>query len=339
MNFSSEHNIPWDLILSSLQKNIGIEEDRQLQQWISSSEENRKLFDQLKQTWTEDIMDYNAYRLADENTAWAALRMKLENKDSLENGNGRIIQRDFKTKRIHIMRWIAAAVVVGLITGTFMWYNRIKNNIVYQTSNNEEQAILLADGSSIKLYSDSRIEITRGYNKSKRIIVFQKGEAFFEVKHNERVPFIVDMGTAFVKDIGTSFYIHNTKDSIRLSVKSGEVAFTNKRNNDTRELLAGMSLQYQLETKSSTATILIDSSEATANKNQLRFENTPLSGVIIQFQDVYGKKIVLMDSAISQERFTANLEGQSFEEAIEILCKSLGIKYFAENDVYYLKKE
>lgn len=339
MEFLSEHSVPWDLIISSLQNSIGAEENEQLQQWVSSSEENRRLFDQLKQIWMDDITDYNTYKSADENAAWADLRTKLENKDSSENVIGRIVQGNFKAKRTHIMRWASVAVVAGLITGTFFWYNDSKNNIVYQTGKNDEQSILLTDGSTVKLYSNSRIELTKDYNKSERIIVFKKGEAFFDVKHNERVPFIVDMGTAIVKDIGTSFYILNAKDSIKLSVKSGEVAFTNTQTNDTRELSAGMKLQYQPQTKNSTATILIDSSEASVNKNQLRFQNTPLSDVIIQFQDVYGKKIVLKDSTISQKRFTANLEGQAFEKAIEILSKSLGVKYFAERNVYYLKKE
>jgi ferric-dicitrate binding protein FerR (iron transport regulator) len=78
----------------------------------------------------------------------------------------------------------------------------------------------------------------------------------------------------------------------------------------------------------------------TANKQGLlHFENTALADVILRFGEVYNKKIVLLDSAIARERFTAQLDDQPFEGAMEILSQSLNIKYYSENGVYYLKKE
>lgn len=51
MAISSEHTIPWDLISSALQGNLSLEDEAQLQLWISSEAENEKLFNQLKKTW------------------------------------------------------------------------------------------------------------------------------------------------------------------------------------------------------------------------------------------------------------------------------------------------
>lgn len=339
MNSSSEHNIPWELIISSLQKDSNAEESAQLKQWISFSDKNGELFERVQKIWREELIDYSTYQAANENAAWDALRSQLGNKEIYENGNRTIVHRSFKGNRVNYLRWLSIAAIFVLVIGTFIWYNVTGKNLVYQTGSNEARSISLADGSSIKLYPNSKIEVSKTYNKSDRAISFVEGEAFFDVKHDDQIPFIVDLGATTVKDIGTSFYIHNTKDSIRMSVKSGEVEFINKQNNETRQLSAGMNLQYQPAKSNSTPTILIDSSEAIANKNQLRFENTVLPDVIMRLQEVYGKKIVLKDSAISQKRFSANLEGQTFDGAMEILSKSLSIKYFVENDVYYLKSE
>ena len=339
MNSSTEHSIPWELIIPCLQKVSNAEENAQLQQWISASVNNQELFDRFKKIWTEELNDYGIYLAADENTAWNALRLNLGSKDIHENGNGKIVHGNFRKGRTNKLRWVSVAAIFVLVIGTFIWYTTTNKNLVYQTGRNEERSILLADGSSIRLYPDSKIEVSKTYNKNDRVIQFVQGEAFFDVKHHERIPFIVDLGTTSVKDIGTSFYIHNTKDSVRLSVKSGEVVFINKQNKETRQLSAGMDLQYQPAKDNSAPTILIDSSETIANKNHLRFENAGLPDVLTRLQEVYGKKIISQDSAISKKRFTANLEGQTFDETMEILSRSLGIKYVVENGVYYLKNE
>ena len=139
----------------------------------------------------------------------------------------------------------------------FFWYRTKHSGNIYQTGENEQQTVSLPDGSSILLYPDTRIEIPKDYNQSGRVVAFKSGEAFFEVKHDDRIPFIVDMGTTNVKDIGTSFLILKRKDSIKVSVTSGEVAFTNNLNNETRQLSAGMNLRFQEGIRNSAPIILI----------------------------------------------------------------------------------
>lgn len=338
MALSSEHTIPWDLIIPALQGSLNPEEEAQLQLWISSNPGNQELFNQLKKTWNEELNDYAIYREADENIAWDALRIKLEEQRNEGRENATVITGNFNRRRINLIRWTSVAAIFVLTVGAFFWYMTNRSGDIYQTGNNERQTVSLPDGSSILLYPETRIDIPKDYNKSNRVVTLKNGEAFFEVKHDERIPFIVEMGTANVKDIGTSFVIQKSKDSIKVSVTSGEVAFTNNLNNETRELSAGMSLKFQPGKRNSAPTILIDSAKIT-NHSLLYFENMPLSEVILKLQEVYNKKIVLLDVDIAQKRFKADLEGQSFETAIDILCKSLNIKYFAENGVYYLKKE
>lgn len=338
MELSSEHIIPWDLISSALQGNLSPEHEAQLQLWISANPGNQDLFNQLKKTWNEELNDYATYREADENIAWDALRIKLEEKRNEEKENATVITGNFNKRRIELIRWASVAAIFVMTIGVFFWYMTNRSGNIYQTGDNEQQTVSLPDGSSILLYPNTRIKIPKDYNKLDRVVTFKSGEAFFEVKHNERIPFIVDMGTTNVKDLGTSFLLQKRKDSIKVSVTSGEVAFTNNLNNETRKLSAGMSLKFQAEKRNSIPSILIDSAKVT-NQSLLYFENMALSDVILKLQEVYNKKIILIDADIAQKRFKADLNGQSFERAIDVLCKSLDIKYSTENGVYYLKKE
>lgn len=331
---SPENMIPWDLINSSLQKQITAEEDLQLQLWISASEENRELFALLKQIWTEKLDDYKAYLEADENTAWDSFRLKLQPQPSSEKETN-VIPVDFSKPRFSIIRWASVAAVLIVAAGSIIWYVNSNDSGIYQTGVGEQKTISLSDGSSIRLLSNTRIEVSKEFNKSNREMDLKTGEAFFEVKHDEQIPFIVNLGTASVKDIGTSFFIGKQKDSIKLSVTSGKVAFINNSDNESRELSAGMSLK--METSNFVPVITVDS--ITTKQNLLHFENTVLPEVVLNLEKVYSKKILLTDSVLMQKRFTADLNGQSFERAINILSQSLNIKYSFENGVYYLKNE
>lgn len=333
---SPENMIPWDLISSSLQKQLTAEEDLQLQLWISASEENRGLFAWLKQTWSERFDDYKVYQDADENAAWDSLQLKLRQQPSSEKETN-VIPVDFAKRRFSIMRWASVAAVSIVVAGSLIWYMNSNGSDIYQTGIGEQKTISLSDGSSIRLLSNTRMEVSKDFNKSNRKVDLKTGEAFFEVKHDEQIPFIVNLGTASVKDIGTSFSIEKQKDSIKLSVTSGKVAFVNNSDNETRELSAGMSLKIETSNKSFVPVITVDS--ITAKQNLLHFENTALPDVVLNLEKVHSKKILLADSLLRHKRFTADLRGQSFESAINILSQSLNIKYSFENGVYYLKNE
>ena len=328
--------IPWDLISSSLEGQITTEEEIQLRQWISSSDENRELFDWLKQTWENEFSDYQIYREADETIAWDALGLKLEKLPQVERKSN-AVTGDFTKKTFSMSRWAAVAAVLIIVVGSFLWYLNSDGNNVYQTGFGEQRTVSLPDGSSIKLSANTRIEVSNGYNKSSREVDLKTGEAFFEVKHDDQIPFIVYLGIASVKDIGTSFFIQKQEDSIRLSVTSGKVAFINNSDNETRELSAGMSLELETNKKSFNPVISVDS--VTAGQQLLHFENTALPDVILNLEKVYNRKIEIADSVLAQKRFTADLGGQTFERSIDILSQSLNIKYFEKNGVYYLKAE
>ncbi|HET9431696.1 MAG TPA: FecR domain-containing protein [Chitinophagaceae bacterium] len=273
---------------------------------------------------------------ADEKNAWDALRLKLGKQPQVERKND-VISGDFTKKTFSIARWTAVAAVSIIVIGSFLWYLNSDNKNVYQTGFDEQRTVLLPDGSTIKLSADTRIEVSKKFNKSNRLMDLKTGEAYFEVKHDEQIPFIVNLGLTSVKDIGTSFLIQRQADSIKLNVINGKVAFINNSNNETRELSAGMSLRIQIGTKTFNPVISTDS--LTVQQSSLHFDKTALADVILSLEKTYNRKIVLVDSALAQKRFTANLDGQSFEGAIEILSKSLTIKYFEMDGVYYLKTE
>jgi transmembrane sensor len=338
MDHLSDNTIPWHLISSALQGNLSREEDADLQQWITSSVQNRELFMQLKNAWHNDLDELRAYLQADEAIAWNAMRGKLEQGERSKESGQLMAIAGIRKKRARLIRIVSIAALFVLVTGFVIWYMKAGSTRNYKTGNAEQQSVALADGTVIKLFPASSMEVPEGYNELVRKVVLKNGEAFFEVRHKEENPFIVDLGIASVKDIGTSFRIKKSNDSIHVVVVTGIVEFRNNADNEVRLLKAGMQVTLLPGAGNSRPLMVIDSL-TTASENQLRFVNISLPEVIRRFEAIYNKQIVISDSALMQKRFTGHLDGQSFESAMNVLCRSLNITFNRGNDIYYLKKE
>ncbi|OJU18943.1 MULTISPECIES: FecR domain-containing protein [unclassified Sphingomonas] len=90
------------------------------------------------------------------------------------------------------------------------------------TTRGEQSLTRLADGSSIRLNTATTLAIS--LSRARRKVRMIEGEALFDVARDPRRPFIVDLGDAEVRVIGTSFNIRKRADRTELTVTRGLVA-------------------------------------------------------------------------------------------------------------------
>jgi transmembrane sensor len=92
----------------------------------------------------------------------------------------------------------------------------------YKTAVGEISNVALADGSTLKLNTDS--EILVNFSATQRDITLLKGEVFFEVAKNPNKPFVVAVGEERVTAIGTAFCVDlSTPESLEVLVTEGQV--------------------------------------------------------------------------------------------------------------------
>jgi transmembrane sensor len=322
-------NLPWDMIVSALQGALSPEEDLQFREWLALSPDNQQKYHQLQQIWKDKMADYIIYREADEAKAWEALQQSLGASGPPHPSVGRRIPM--------IRRWIAVAAVFLLAVGAGWWYlSRMNAPILYETAL-EQKKISLPDGSIVLINPQTRIRVSREYNKAGRTVILAAGEAHFDVSHQPQLPFIVDLDVASIKDIGTDFTVQRSKDSIMVTVTGGKVAFIKKETGESRELSAGSSLTYYIPDHRFGDTKTTDL--AMTGASHTRFENTPLSDVIAALQKISGRQISLDDVLLGQKRLTVDLEGETFDNAIKIICTSLNLEYTEKNGLYILKNK
>jgi transmembrane sensor len=120
---------------------------------------------------------------------------------------------------------MAVAASLGIITmGISMWAVIARTGWeVYQTEFGGFQRVVLADGSTAMLNTDSRIRarLTSG----RREVVLEKGEALFTVAHDVHRPFDVTAGETVVRAVGTAFSVRlRDKSQVDVLVTEGRVA-------------------------------------------------------------------------------------------------------------------
>ncbi|HEV2478648.1 MAG TPA: FecR domain-containing protein [Puia sp.] len=304
-----------------MQDELTKEQELQLNEWLDVSAANRETYERISRLYREGLADYPLYAAAREDKAWAKVRGRM--------GKGR-------ARVLTLKSWAAAAAVVLVVAGGGWWYlSGRSRGVVYATTAGEQQSVSLPDGSTVVLGPQSHIELAKGYDKTSRRIELTRGSARFEVVHRADQPFEVDMDAATVRDIGTSFTIDKTADSIVVYVSGGRIAFIQKENRKSTEISAGGAIC--LYTGSRRAEGIRET--AAGGADSLRFEDTPLSLILTGLEKRTGKRIMLVDSAVAQKRLTVNLEGEAFENALEVICSSAGLKYTIRDGTYVLEKK
>ncbi|HSZ09355.1 MAG TPA: FecR domain-containing protein [Steroidobacteraceae bacterium] len=134
--------------------------------------------------------------------------------------------RDWKQPRA-ARTWAALAVVSSAVAASFavflsvpFWKTAPPANS-FATLIGETRNVALADGSTITLGGDTRIEVA--LSDKERNIELTKGEALFVVAKDAARPFKVHAGDATVVAVGTAFNVERDSDRSVVSVTEGRV--------------------------------------------------------------------------------------------------------------------
>lgn len=194
--------------------------ERQASEWIArlqaddASAEDRARFAQWR-----DAHPRNARAYEDLMTTWRSLAAAGRTVRAVSFGNA--MQAASRVER----RWraplaaTAAAAMLALVVVAAWWQWPPQSS--FQTGVGEHASVVLPDGSSVELNSDSAVQVA--YDEHVRVIRLDRGEAFFTVAHDTARPFWVVAGRTWVRAVGTAFNVHRLQDEVRVTVAEGRV--------------------------------------------------------------------------------------------------------------------
>jgi transmembrane sensor len=199
-------------------------------------------------------------------------------------------------------RWfaaIAAVVVIAIVGGVSLLGEKSRND-TYATSVGERKTLTLADGSQIELNTNTVLQI--GLGKNQRSVRLEKGEAFFQIKHDPLRPFKVAVAGRLVTDLGTKFSVREKDERVLVSLVEGRALFqTAETNGRAMVLLPGY---VAVATKDE---IVLTKHRQSDLANQLSwrngtlaFDNTTLGQAAEEFNRYNRTQLIISDPAVAK---------------------------------------
>ncbi|WP_304246728.1 FecR family protein [Parabacteroides gordonii] len=197
----------------------------------------------------------------------------------------------------------------------------------------QKNQILLPDGTHIWLNSESEISYTSDFNQSNRSIKL-KGEAFFDVKKNEYLPFNVEVDSINIQVLGTAFNVSAYADdpNIKVSLERGKVEV---RMHDDNSFLATLNPNEQATIdKKSIVTTITDCeayTESIWRQNVLKINNIYTDEMIKKLERWYGVHINVQNMPVSK-RYGLTIKEESLREMLELINSITPIIYRIEGE-------
>jgi transmembrane sensor len=297
----------------------------------------------LVEQWYDLIGD--EAKIPDTDEEWESLKTRMWLEIQKQNTNETIVVPFYK--RLNFKLGIAASVIFMLFFGIYQYSSKILNNgfeissatnfekIENTTSKNK--VVHLEDGSSIRLFPNSKISFPKHFEADKREVVLE-GEAFFEIAKNPSKPFYVYANKLVTKVIGTSFLVkaHKNQEAVQVLVQSGKVSVFKKeevsdnilRNIEGVVILPNQQLNFDTNSETFSKTVI---EKPTLLTNQtfidFNFEETSASEVLKKIQSAYGISIIFDEEILKECPFTADLTDEPLYGKISLLCQAIEANY------------
>ena len=312
-----------DLIIRYLSGEVTPDEIVLLENWVLENPDNKKLFNQYRLSWNLANTTKNNNEI-NVNKEFNKLSNKLFGSDS------EIKIKPKKSSNIFLK--IAASIIFIAISAYSIFYFTTKPTYKSYVAKTEIINQKLPDGSTFTLNKNSEIKITDKYAQNERRIILN-GEAYFDVKHNKKIPFIVVTQNLEIKDIGTSFFVKSNKtdDNIEITVSSGIVSVINTKTGDKIILNKGDKGIFSKANQKLFKQKNNDENFLSWKTKIFNFRNKKLSKVINKLNQVYGSNIELQTPEIKNCRLTAKFENKNLEAILKILQATFDLKIEKKN--------
>lgn len=199
-----------------------------------------------------------------------------------------------------------------------------------------EYKLVLADGTTVWLNSDSDIRFPVTFSGDKRQVEL-RGEAYFEVAKNVEKPFIVKINDYDIRVTGTQFNVRNYPgERVTTTLVEGSVQL--ERGKDVQKMYPGQQallVDGQLVMKEVDVTDVIGWREGTFSFKEVRLED-----IINELVRWYDFDVYYQNVEVKNYHFTAWFRRNvSIEEVIEVLEKTKKIKMKLDGKTLIVQKK
>lgn len=246
--------------------------------WLGQSHAHRAAYWRLKAAWSQAERLVALKSASPERSAPATPRSRM---------------------RPLMFRAAAAFALVAMVGIAAKIYFAEPAPRLYTTAVGERKTLTLGDGSQIELNTDTRLRIASG---NTRKVWLDRGEAFFQIKHDEAHPFFVIAGEHRVVDLGTKFLIRQDSARTEVALMEGSARFESTIARTKPAILEPGDIAYAT---ADTVSVTKAPEHTLANALGWRhgviiFDRTTLAEAVSEMNRYNVKQIVILDPAVAR---------------------------------------
>jgi transmembrane sensor len=267
-------------------------------------------------------------------TGWAAARVYRARDSASANDEADMFTHDVsggvgRFRTLATAR-LAASVTVLAITalgGIGAWYAvEQRNTQTYATEIGEFRRVVLEDGSTIQLNTNSQVRVR--YSSRYRHVDLARGEALFTVAKNQEKPFDVEAGDTTVRAVGTAFSVRlheaGANERVDVVVSEGRIAI----NPPSPQTYAAGSVASVRNGR--VAATIVEGEDITGKlawtTGRLMFQGEKLSDVVNEMNRYNFRKLQVTDPDIAGLRIGGTFQATDPDGFARALSATFGIK-------------
>lgn len=301
----------------------------QAKAWMNDPQNEEELEVHLKLIWASlpgDVPedDFDAERLLD----------RIHHKINLsESGRHSVFELEKPRPWLGYLYRVAAILVIPLVLfNLYHYWNESAKVEQWQEISNAPGVInkfKLSDGTLVWLNSNSKIKFPTQFSGDERRVEIE-GEAYFEVQHDDALPFRVNAGGVLVEDIGTKFNISAYPDEkvVETCLLEGKVSVEAKDKPGTKKILE-VNQKAIYQTASGRMTVVKAKADDIAAwiENKLVLRDTRLDEAARMLSRRYNVDIVLKNKELAEYTCTATLRSENLKQVLALLKLATPINY------------
>ena len=238
-------------------------------------------------------------------------------------------------------RWMmyAAAISALLVIVSYLSYSGGQtlleaqmSDIVIEAPQGSRTKMNLPDGTIVWLNAGSKISYKQSYGINYRLVKLV-GEGYFEVAHNEKLPFCVSSNDLRVSVLGTKFNFRDYPSDLEaiVSLAEGKVALDDLSHPDKESIYLTpnqRAIMNKQTGKISVEEYTVSNSIQWTNGN-LIFDGEPLKDIVKDLERSYNVKIAIANDNLLTLQFYGDFvrQEQSLSEVLDALSATGKIRY------------
>lgn len=243
---------------------------------------------------------------------------------------------------------LAAAIALLFLSvgGTYylMSHKSESSQLAMQTvrvPSGQRVELTLPDSTHVWLNANTSMTYPVSFMKNSREVSID-GEAFFEVKHDDEVPFIVHMRQMDVRVLGTKFNVQSYSGSKHqeVSLIQGKVDVEVTANGHSDHYLLLPDMKLTAENGSVITSKIADYDVYRWKEGLYCFNNKSVKDILKDFEKYFDMRIILNNSKVGEVILSGKFRfADGLNYALDIMRTEVGFTYYRndENNTVYIK--